>query len=190
MRPGDVPQGIHHLEKGYARLYSLSPEGKELTLVIYKPGDFFPVVWTFTGKTSIYYVDTLSDVILRRAPREKFMELIKEDADVFFRVTLDIIKRFQESLKRMEHLVFGNSSSRLASVLLICAERFGIQNNKSGTRIPIPFTHKEIADLVGLARETVSIEIKKFKDEGIIGYKGRFIVIKNERRLQRKATLV
>ncbi len=157
LRPGDTPQGISYLEKGYTRLYSISSEGKELTLVTYKPGDFFPVVWTLTGRTSIYYVDAISSAILRRAPREKFMELLKEDSEIFIEVTMDIIRRFQDALRRMEHLTFGNASSRLASILLIYADRFGYKKDKGRIQIPIPFTHKDIANLVGVARETISI---------------------------------
>ncbi|MEK7502119.1 MAG: Crp/Fnr family transcriptional regulator, partial [Patescibacteria group bacterium] len=164
LRAGDIPQGIFFLKKGYARLYSLSSAGKELTLVIYKPGEFFPVVFTFTAKPSIYYFETLSEVEMIRAPRENFASFIRENPDVFDEVNLHIIERFQIALRRMEYLTFGNANSRLASILLICARYFGVRSDHKEIKIPIPFTHKDIANLVGVARETVSIELKKFID--------------------------
>ena len=188
LRAGDIPQGIYFLKKGYVRLYSLSSAGKELTLVIYKPGEFFPVVFTFTAEPSIYYFETLSEVEMERSPREKFIPFIRENPDVFDEVNLHIIERFQVALRRMEYLTFGNANSRLASILLICARYFGIRSDHKEIKIPIPFTHKDIANLVGLARETVSIELKKFLDKKIVFYKGRRLVIKNREALRREAS--
>ncbi len=188
LRAGDIPQGIFFIKKGYARLYSLSSAGKELTLVIYKPGEFFPVVFTFTAKPSIYYFETLSEVEMIRAPRENFASFIRENPDVFDEVNLHIIERFQIALRRMEYLTFGNANSRLASILLICARYFGVRSDHKEIKIPIPFTHKDIANLVGVARETVSIELKKFIDKGLIEKKGRRLVIKNRKALEKEAS--
>ncbi len=188
LRAGDIPQGIFFLKKGYARLYSLSSAGKELTLVIYKPGEFFPVVFTFTAKPSIYYFETLSEVEMQRAPRENFASFIRENPDVFDEVNLHIIERFQIALRRMEYLTFGNANSRLASILLICARYFGVRSDHKEIKIPIPFTHKDIANLVGVARETVSIELKKFIDRGLIEKKGKRLVIKNRKALEKEAS--
>lgn len=188
LRAGDIPQGIFFLKKGYARLYSLSSAGKELTLVIYKPGEFFPVVFTFTAKPSIYYFETLSEVEMIRAPRENFASFIRENPDVFDEVNLHIIERFQIALRRMEYLTFGNANSRLASILLICARYFGVRSDHKEIKIPIPFTHKDIANLVGVARETVSIELKKFIDRGLIEKKGKRLVIKNRKALEKEAS--
>ncbi|MDO8621097.1 MAG: Crp/Fnr family transcriptional regulator [Candidatus Levybacteria bacterium] len=188
LRPGDMPQGIHFLKKGYIRLYSLSSEGQDLTLVIYKPGDFFPVVWGFTGTPSIYYFETLSPVEIQRANKEEFGKFIDENIDVFKEVNYHIIHRFQMALKRMEYLVFGNANAKLASILLICGRDFGIDTSK-GREIQIPFAHKDIASLVGVTRETVSLELKKLEKIKIIGYNGRRIVIRNEKALEKEALL-
>lgn len=188
LRPGEMPQGINFLKKGYVRLYSLSSEGQDLTLVLYKPGDFFPVVWSFTGTPSFYYFEALSPVEIQRARREEFGKFIDENIDVFKEVNYHIIHRFQMALKRMEYLVFGKANTKLASILLICGRDFGIDTSK-GREIQIPFAHKDIASLVGLTRETVSLELKKFEKMKLIGYNGRHIVIRNEKALEKEALL-
>lgn len=188
LRPGEIPQGINFLKKGYVRLYSLSYEGKDLTLLIYKPGDFFPVVWSFTGTPSVYYFEALTPVEIERASKEEFGKFINDNIDVFKEVNNHIIHRFQMALKRMEYLVFGNASSKLASILLICSRDFGIDTSK-GKEIQIPFTHKDIAAIIGVTRETVSIELKKFEKMRLIGYNSRHIVIKDEKALEKEAIL-
>lgn len=186
---GDLPQGVLFLKSGYARLESISKEGKEMTLVIYQPGELFPVVWAFFGqKPSIYNLEALTNCEIVRAPREEFLDFIKENPDVLFDVTKHIITRFQLALKRMEYLAFGNASSKLASILLICGRNYGVTKDGQ-TELQIPLTHKDIANLVGVTRETVSIELKKFDRRGLIGYSKKLIILRDINALEQEAIL-
>ena len=189
LRAGDLPQGIYYLKKGFAKLTSVSQEGKELTLVVYRAGDFFPVVWTFFGKrASIYSLATLTECQVIRAQREIFMDFIMNNTDVLLEVTKHIITRFQVALRRMEYLTFGKASAKVASILLICGRDFGRQINGQ-IEIQIPLTHKDIANLVGVTRETVSVELKKFDRRGLIDYNQKLIIIKNKEGLEKEAIL-
>lgn len=189
LRAGDLPQGIYYLKKGFAKLTSVSQEGKELTLVVYRAGDFFPVVWTFFGKrASIYSLATLTECQVIRAQREIFMDFIMNNTDVLLEVTKHIITRFQVALRRMEYLTFGKASAKVASILLICGRDFGRQINGQ-IEIQIPLTHKDVANLVGVTRETVSVELKKFDRRGLIDYNQKLIIIKNKEGLEKEAIL-
>lgn len=190
LRSGDLPQGVLFLKSGYARLESISREGKELTLVIYMPGEFFPVVWTFFGeRASIYDLEALTNCEIVRVPREELMDLLRINPDVFFDITKHILTRFQLALRRMTYLTFGNSASKLASILLICGREFGVKKSE-GIEIQIPLTHKDISNLVGVTRETVSIELKKFDRRGLIGYNNKRIVLKDLNALEQEAILM
>lgn len=189
LRGGDAPQAVYLVKNGYAKLSSISSEGEELTLVIYKAGEFFPVVWTFFGKrASIYSFEALTQVEIVRIPRESFLEFINENRDVFMEIVEHIITRFQSALRRMEYLVFGNSSAKVASMLLILGKNFGEKKAK-GMEIQIPLTHKDIANLIGVTRETVSIELKRFEREKLIAYNKKLIILSNEKTLAQRAIL-
>ncbi|OGK19446.1 hypothetical protein A3G67_00600 [Candidatus Roizmanbacteria bacterium RIFCSPLOWO2_12_FULL_40_12] len=173
---GDTPQGVNYVFKGYARLYTVASDGKELTLVIYQPGEVFPVVWAVKGVPSIYYFESITDLEIFRVPREEFVTFINEDVDVFHEFTRGITSRFQITLKRMEYLTFGNSHAKIASVLMIFAEQYGVRE-KGTMVIRIPLTHRDIAALVGLTRETVSLEVKKLEKKGyVVKQKGLYVV--------------
>lgn len=191
LRAGDMPQGVYFLEEGYVKLYSTSADGEELTLVIYQPGEFFPVVWTFFGeRPSIYYFATMSPVVVRRADREPFVKFLEENPDAFMFIMLHVLDRFQRSLRRMEYLVFGNAASRLASTILSFGRTFG-RDIKGKTEIQLPLTHKDFADLLGMTRETVSIQLKKFERKGFIGYNAKkLFVIKDKEKLGEEAILL
>lgn len=188
LRADEEPRGVFYLNKGYARLYSLSKNAQKLTFIIYKPGDFFPTIWTLADKSPLYYTEAVTPVELCQAPREEFLKFIKSNSDVLFEITNRILTRFAGVLKRMEYAIFGDAYNKVGSIILICAERFGV-TNKEGILIQVPLTHQDLADLLGVARETVSIEIEKLQRMGLIDHQGKHLVVKDLQRLKEESVL-
>lgn len=191
LRAGDPIPGIYFLKRGYVRLFTVSPEGEELTLIIFKKGDIFPITWAVNGfsraSAKNYYLESMINCELKRASKSSFINFIKSNPDAMFELTLRLTERLNGLLLRAESFVFGDAGNRVASILLICAERFG-KKTEQGVEIEVPLTHGDIASLIGVARETASIELKKFEKNGLLGHKGRFMVIKNQRRLRGSAS--
>lgn len=167
----DIPQGIYYLHKGYVRIYSVSETGQELTLIIFKPGDFFPMIWAIIDTKLTQMCESMTPVEVSRAPKEDFVNFIKSTPEVLFEITSKILIRFRGVLERMEYMVFGNAYQKTASILVICGERFG-EKLDGKILIPIPLTHKDIANLIGMTRETVTIELNKLEKEKIIERNG------------------
>jgi len=186
LRPEDVPSGVFILKKGFVRLYTISESGEELTLVIFKSGDFFPILWAISGAPSVQYLEAMTDVEVGRVPKEKFVEFLKNNPEVEFEVLSKVSVRLEGLLERIEYLVFGSAYQKIASILVICGERFG-EKKDSKILIKLILTHRDIANLVGLTRETTSLEIKKLERKGIISHQGRLILIKNIKKLQKEA---
>ena len=179
IRPEDEIKYIYFIEKGYVKFYYLSEDGKEMTFLIYKPGYIFPLLFTFLGDTTTkYYFEAHTPVTLRRAPRETFTELISTNTFLLFSLSQEVVIRWQELLNRIELLKLGSAGQNVAYVLAFCAEQFGVKNGHKVT-IDLPLAHKDIASMVGLTRETVSLEMKKFEQMGIIEYKRNDIAIKD-----------
>lgn len=186
LRPEDTPSGVLYLKKGFVRLYTVSELGEELTLIIFKPGDFFPVMWAINNIPNSQYLEAMTDVEVQKVSRESFAEFLRHHAEVESEVLSNILIRLSGLLERIEYLVFGNAYQKVASILVICGERFGEkQDNK--VLIKVILTHQDIANLIGLTRETTSLEVKKLEREGIISRQGKFILIKNMEKLQQEA---
>lgn len=186
LRDDTPPPGVFYLKKGYVRDFSLSRDGEELTLVVFKPGDFFPLQWVIKNKSDFHNFEAMTAVELFRASKEEFLTFLKKEPDVLFSSIQEIVARLGGLMDRMEHLVFGNAYERVASILLIFAERFGSKVDGS-MLIPMPISHRCIASLVGMTRETVSVEMKKLEKKGLISSKGRFVSVKNIARLQKES---
>lgn len=184
----DIIPGVFYLKKGCARIYSISKDGEELTLVLYKPRNIFPLTWIIGKPHFKYHLEAMTDVELWRAPKEKFLEFLHANPDVLFELFKRVLARFGGVMERMEYLVFGDAYQKVASILLILADRFGKKDIDS-IKILVPLTHKDIAGLLGITRETATLEIGKLKKKGIIEYRGRMITIKNIKKLQTESLL-
>lgn len=178
IRADDNPQGIFCLTKGYVRQYTISKTGMELTLHILKPISYFPMVWAINGTPNVYYFEALTAIEVGRAPRDQVVDFIKDKPTVIFALMSELLEDYAETLTRVEHLVFSDAYRRVISVLLYIANHFG---EKHGKRVIVGhrFTQQDIATLVGVVRETASIELFKLEKKGFIKNIDRSIVIKN-----------
>lgn len=185
IRADDDPQGIFCLARGYIRQYTISNLGTELTLHILKPTSYFPMVWAINGTPNVYYFEALTPVEVGRAPRDQVVTFIKDKPEVIFSLMSGLLEEYAETLKRVEHLVFSDAYRRVISVLIYIAKHFG-QKNTRGIIVNHKFTHQDIATLVGVARETASIEISKLEKKGFIKYVDHSILFDNIKKLERE----
>lgn len=182
----DPPPGIFCVKSGYVRLYSISEEGEELTLVIFAPGNCFPLSWAINNTPNAYNLEAMTDVEVWRAPKDEFISFTKNNPEVLLELTRRVLRRLLASFVRMEHLVFGNSYEKVASMLFLLGRRLGKRKGRM-TIVQIPLTHKDIGSLVGLARETVSLAMEKLEKKRLITYHRGLIAIKNIEKLKKES---
>jgi CRP/FNR family transcriptional regulator len=188
IRADDDPQGIFCLTKGYIRQYTISKTGFELTLHILKPISYFPMVWAVNGTPNVYYFEALTPVEVGRAPRDQVVNFIKDKPAVIFELLSELIEDYAESLTRIEHLVFSDAYRRVISVLLYIAKHFG-EKRGQGMIINHRFTQQDIATLVGVARETASLELVKLEKKGLIKYIDHSILFESIKKLELELSL-
>lgn len=188
LRSDDAKSNIYYIKNGFVRAYRISENGEELTLLILKPGDFFPMTYGLNNFPNIYYLEALTPLETWRAPQEKFLMFLKDSPDIFFALSTLVMDRFDGLLARMEYMVWSKAYTKIAAILLICAKSFG-EKNGDDVIVKVPLTHKDIATLVGLTRETTSIEMKKLEKKGLFRRKGRLLIIKDMQKLQQESLL-
>lgn len=183
IRADDTPKGFFCLTKGYIRQYTVSRSGNELTLRILQPISYFPMIWAIHNAPNTYFFEALTSVEAGRAPRAKMINYIKDKPDITLTLMSNFLADYEETLARMEHLAFSDAYRRVISALLYIAKHFG---QKEGRHIVIHyrFTHQNIAALVGLARETTSIEMEKIEKKKLIEYVNHSILIKNLKKIK------
>ncbi len=189
LHANDNSSSVFFIKSGYVRVYRLSEQGEELTLTILKPDDFFPLTYGMNNITNPYYLEAITPLELWSAPQEQFLHFIKDNPDVYEDLTSRLLVRFDGFLSRMEYLVCSNAYIKVAATLLICAKRFGEEQGDS-IIFKVPLTHKDIATLVGITRETTSLEMKKLEKAGFVAREGKFLLLRNIKKLEEEILFI
>lgn len=176
-------QRVFFLILGTVKMFSLSKEQAELTLNIYKPYALFPLSLILNKKRNKYTYQALTEVQGYFAPKKDFERFVRTNPDVLF----DLLKRIYLGLDgffiRLEALLSGDAKLRILTHLIIYARRFGT-NSQNIITFDWHMTHHELASQTGLARESVTKQIKKLQDKGLISYSGKKLVIEDLLKLE------
>lgn len=176
--------GVYLLKKGYIRQYVVSEDGDEITINIFRPISFIPMMLIIGQMENKYFFEAATPVEVWRAPVDKTLEFIKNDPEVLY----NLAKRFAQGLngiaQRLEDLMFENAEKRVGSLLSYLLSRFG-EKDESNIVINLPLTHKDIAAWVNLTRETASRQIEKLIKQGIISYKNHLITVYQPQKLHK-----
>lgn len=183
IRADDEPAGIFWLEEGTVRQYAISSSGDEQTLNIYKPLSFFPMMWAINNSRNLYYFEATTPVKAWRAPKEEVVKFIKRQPEVLYDLVRRLYSGIAGLLVKMEHLMSGSAYSKLVSVLVITAKRFGTETKQG---IEISSTEKELASQSGISRETVSRELQHLRKKGLVKHTGGMTVIPDLLQLEKE----
>jgi CRP-like cAMP-binding protein len=186
---GENPKNVYYLKSGYVKMYSISESGKELTLNIFKPDTYFPGIWSIAQIPNYFFYETMVRSEISHIPNDSFLNFIKKEPEVLYDLTKRILSGLNGTLVRMDYLLSTNAHTRVSATLLMCSQRFGKQNSKGGIELQLPLTHKDIANLAGLSRESTSVELENMVRDGLIENKNRSFVIKNLAELRRNSLI-
>lgn len=181
---GDSSEAIYLLKSGMVKIYWINVEGKELTLAFLKPGEIFGELALIDEPTRDTAAIAYEDSIICIMGKKAMLELMADMPDIILRVMKIIGFRRKVVENRLQDLLFKNAHCKLAELILNLGEEYGTRDLK-GTLIGIKLTHRELANLVGTNRETVSFAIGDLKKEGLIEIEGKRIIIRNEEGLKR-----
>jgi CRP/FNR family transcriptional regulator len=177
IKPDQILDTIYFVKTGYIKQSAIGPNGDEFILNIYKPGSFFAISIAIHRRESHYTFEAMTDVELIKAPTKEIMQLLRTEPDLAHDLLMRITSGLNALVTRMETIIFGSASQKVASAVWQNAHRFGKKQPDGSVIIQLPLTHQQIASLTGLTRETVSIEMAKLKKQSILNYQGKVITV-------------
>ena len=122
---------------------------------------------------SALVVDPVEAVAL---PMVGFRKLLASDPSLRGAMTSALVSIQQATSARLVSLLLHGVEARLVDFLLEAGVRWGTAHPK-GQLIAAPFTHADIAILIGSTRETVTLLLGKLKRAGLLGFERRRVII-------------
>lgn len=182
-----------YIESGYAKKYLILNDGNVRAQIIYGPGDIFPLTIVFkelfgqdlyTGP-EVYYYETMSKAELITISKQKMVECIAADAGLYKDLFSEAGRRLYCNMQRLENLSLPTAYKRVAHQILCYADEFGEKKIK-GTKIKVPLTQQDLADVLSTTRETVSLCMGELKKKHFIRA-GKYIFVSDIQKLKTEA---
>lgn len=165
---------------GEAKVVNTTETGKEILITVHQTGDFFGELSLIDGKTAPAAVTAMKDSVTAIISKQDFYSLLFNQRKVLENLLQLFCSRIRESLKKIQILNFNNAAQRIKMLFLMLSETYGEKTEK-GTILKIKLIHQDIADMVGLTRETVTRILDKWQRGGEIEIlKNRYILLRPE----------
>jgi CRP/FNR family transcriptional regulator, cyclic AMP receptor protein len=177
--PNENSDYVYYIAQGYVAQSILSSSGNQFTPYIFAPQTFFPLIWS----EDEHEYESLTPVEVYRIPKEKLMSYLRENPKTIFILNQQLTAYSTELLKKLETRVFDNAIHMVILRLVDLAKLFGNQQSKQ-IIINYWFTHQDIANISGLSREVVTIQMNKLMKKKLISYKNHFIIINDLKLLE------
>jgi CRP-like cAMP-binding protein len=184
---------INLVESGFIKRYLISNTGSLGVEVIYGKGDIFPLTLMFKTLFNqdiyegpeVYFYEAMCETKIFTIDISTLQEAVEKNPLLYRDLLTESGRRLHSTLNGLENLALKSSYRRVAHQLVYFGSQFGEQK-LSGTKILIPFTHQDLADVLSLTRETVSTCIAKLRDKNLIKT-GKYIVIPDIEKLKDEA---
>ena len=96
-------------------------------------------------------------------------------------------KRALRLERRLGLLLHRSAHMRLAALLQALSDDFGVRDSR-GVIVNLKLTHRELAALIGVTRETVSVTLQDLRRRGIVAADGKRVVLLDEEAITRLAS--
>jgi CRP/FNR family transcriptional regulator len=160
-REGEEARGFYLLLSGRMKLYKVNPAGKEQILHFVQAGQSFAEAAMYMDRSYPATAEAIEESNLYYLPRETFSSALSNDPDLAMNLVAHLARYLQMLTRKVEELSLMDATSRLAQHFLVAME-------KGTGLVRLPAGKGQTASSLGMAVETFSRTLTKFKDEGVV----------------------
>jgi CRP/FNR family transcriptional regulator len=162
---GDRADRVFTLTRGCVKLYKLLPDGRRQVTGFLFPGDFLGVS---VFDAHAFTAEALGQCQLCWFPRSRFDHYVETQPAMereLYRAAAHELAAAQQQLVLLGR---KTAAERLASFFLELAEKTGRSTTAAGRFVDLPMSRSDIADYLGITKETVSRTLSLLKRDRLI----------------------
>jgi CRP/FNR family cyclic AMP-dependent transcriptional regulator len=174
---GDAGDGFYGILAGRVAFTVDSVNGKELILNVLGPGEFFGEIALLDGKGRTATAVARDACHLLFIGRSEFMSFFGERPAAMSRIIELLCARLRRSTEYIADTAFLDLSRRLAKQIVNLAHDDGDHDDGSPREAALRISHAELAAMLGVSRERVSMQLAAWSDKGILDQgRGQLVV--------------
>jgi CRP-like cAMP-binding protein len=166
-REGDPAESFFVVCTGRAKVFKMTPAGKDVILEIFGVGHPLGAVAVYEGRPFPASAMALEDTTCVLIPRQAFFALLQEHPSLVRGLLLGLTRRLMELTNRISDLTGGRVEPRVARLFLKMMAETG-RPERGGIFVPTPLSRQEIADLTGTTIETCIRIMSRWGKEDLV----------------------
>jgi CRP-like cAMP-binding protein len=175
-REGDASDTCYVVRQGHARAIREHPDGRQITLATFGPGDIFGELAMFDDERRSATVEAIDDLDALAILGSDMRRLMYEHAEIAVKLAVALVRRLRDANERLARQSFQTVQSRVAAMLAQLVEQ--ARGEGAGARdVQITATQADLAKLAGSSRESASRFLAVLERAGVISQgRGRLTV--------------
>lgn len=165
IREGDRPTKVFYMLSGKARSFKTHPDGKDLVIDLYGPGDYIGFADLLSGANYSETVETLDYTELAIIPRKDFEEVINSSAVASQKFIEKLVQRSSHLQNRLLWLAYHSLRQKVAAAILHLKEKYSCTPHGY---FEINLNRAAFASIAGTATESSIRTLGEFKAEHLI----------------------
>ncbi|MED3575893.1 Crp/Fnr family transcriptional regulator [Cytobacillus praedii] len=183
--PNKSQKRLYLIKCGKVRMYTITNNGKELTIDVLGVGHIFGEISLFATGSHLIYAKAIEDSVICSIDKVQFEQIIIEKPDIALKIIKILSTRLKEMEEMLELMAYGSVRNKLLFLLNRLSEKFGEPlNEHAGVgpewfQLGVKVTHQELASMMGSIRETVTELLNELISEGVVNRtstRGFFII--------------
>lgn len=170
---GDEGHALYLIRAGKIKISHFNLDGREKVLAYLNPGEIFGEMSLLDDEPRSATATAVEDTVVHALYLEEYWALVRRFPQVAHNLARIVAHRLREMNREVEVLTFKEARGKVAYALLkLHRHRYG-EATPQGRRMPL--THRELADLAGTSRETVTRVLGQFQEQGLVAYSARTV---------------
>lgn len=164
---GNTANTLFFIDEGKVKLFKYNREGKEQIFHILSDGDFFGELNLLSNTGYKFNAKAIEDTKICTLTKEKFKNIMIKKPEIAFKLLENLGERLAAIENLAQNLATNDIDARTAYLLTNLMDKYSevIDGIKV---IKLPLSREDMANYIGVTRETISRKLKKFENEGII----------------------
>jgi len=174
----DPLENVYFIHSGKLKIYKNDINGREQIVSILKAGDMFPHVGFFRKGNYPAYSYVIEDASLVVVSIAHFEKLLLEHPQLSIKLFRVMGEKIIDLQDRLEAQILNNTYEQIIKLLIRLAETDGNILPDGKSYLNSYYTNKDMANMIGTTRETVSRTLTKLKKNKLIdtNENGHFIL--------------
>lgn len=175
---GSSGNHVYFLESGRAKIYHLSPTGKEILLWFCYPGEIFGLAEVCHGGGRQVYAEATESSRLLSVPQRDFKTFLEAHPAAALLVTDVLACRLRNLGNIIQSLVASDVNERVAQLIVRLAAAHGRKAPNGDVCLDIRLTHQEMANMIGTTRQSVTSALNDLRRLGVLSLEKHRITLR------------